>query len=144
MLMEKYNNPMSQFFALGGQSNAGSASASVLRMNIQGWFSLGLIGLISLQSKGLSRVLLYIKYIYKSKEETAQSSDLQKVTCSELVFPTFSITCFIILLSSVSISSHHNSLCSFFKALFRKVCTICCSVYIGLLYFSINIFFLHF
>ena len=33
-----------------------SASASVLPMNIQGWFSLGLTGLISLQSNGLSRV----------------------------------------------------------------------------------------
>ena len=35
---------------------ATSASSSVLPMNIQGWFPLGLIGLISLQSKGLSRV----------------------------------------------------------------------------------------
>ena len=33
-----------------------SASASVLPMIIQGWFPLGLTGLISLQSKGLSRV----------------------------------------------------------------------------------------
>ena len=33
-----------------------STSASVLAMNIQGWFPLGLTGLISLQSKGLSRV----------------------------------------------------------------------------------------
>ena len=33
-----------------------SASASVLPMNSQGWFPLGLTGLISLQSKGLSRV----------------------------------------------------------------------------------------
>ena len=33
-----------------------SASTSVLPMNIQGWFPLGLTGLISLQSKGLSRV----------------------------------------------------------------------------------------
>ena len=32
------------------------ASASVLPMNIQGWFPLGLTDLISLQSKGLSRV----------------------------------------------------------------------------------------
>ena len=48
--------PMSQFFASGGQSTRVSASASVLPMNIQGWFSLGLTGLISLQSKGLSRV----------------------------------------------------------------------------------------
>ena len=38
----------------GGQST--EASASVLPMNIQGWFLLGLTGLISLQSKGLSRV----------------------------------------------------------------------------------------
>ena len=33
-----------------------SASASVLPMNIQGWFPLGWTGLISLPSKGLSRV----------------------------------------------------------------------------------------
>ena len=38
----------------GGQSNG--ASASVLPMNIQGWFPLGLTCLISLQSKGLSRI----------------------------------------------------------------------------------------
>ena len=48
--------PMSQFFALSGQSIGASASASVLSMNIQDWFPLGLTGLISLQSKGLSRV----------------------------------------------------------------------------------------
>jgi len=48
--------PMSQFFASGGQSVGASTSASVLPMNIQGWFPLGLTGLILLQSKGLSRV----------------------------------------------------------------------------------------
>ena len=48
--------PMSQLFASGGQSNGASASASVLPMNIQGWFPSGLTGVISLQSKGLSRV----------------------------------------------------------------------------------------
>ena len=47
---------MSQLFTSGGQSIGVSASASVLPMNIQGWFPLGLTGLISLQSKGLSRV----------------------------------------------------------------------------------------
>ena len=47
--------PLSQFFKSGGQSIGVSASTSVLLMNIQGWFPLGLIGLISLQSKGLSR-----------------------------------------------------------------------------------------
>ena len=49
--------PMSQFFASGGQSFGVSPSASVLPMNIQEWFPLGLTGWISLQSKGLSRVL---------------------------------------------------------------------------------------
>ena len=48
--------PMSQFFALGGQSIRVSASASDLPMNIQAWFPLGLTGWISLRSKGLSRV----------------------------------------------------------------------------------------
>ena len=47
---------VSQFFTSGGQSIEASASASVLPMNIQGWFSLGWTGMISLQSKGLSRV----------------------------------------------------------------------------------------
>ena len=45
---------MSQFFASDGQSIG--ASASVLPMNIQDWFPLELTGLISLVSKGLSRV----------------------------------------------------------------------------------------
>ena len=46
--------PLSQFFVSGGQSIG--ASASVLPVNIQDWFPLGLTGLISLQSKGLLRV----------------------------------------------------------------------------------------
>ena len=47
---------MSQLFTSGGQSIRVSASPSVLPMNIQEWFPLGLTGWISLQSKGLSRV----------------------------------------------------------------------------------------
>ena len=47
--------PVSPFFASGGQSIRASVSASVLPMNLQGWLPLGLTGLISLQSKGLSR-----------------------------------------------------------------------------------------
>ena len=47
---------MSQLFESGGQSIRVSASTSVLPMNIQDWFPLGMTGLISLQSKGLSRV----------------------------------------------------------------------------------------
>ena len=47
---------MSRLLALGGQRTGASASASVLPMNIQCWFPLGLTGLISLLSKGLSGV----------------------------------------------------------------------------------------
>ena len=47
---------MSQFSASGGQSIGVSASASVLPMNIQDWFSLEWTGWIYLQSKGLSRI----------------------------------------------------------------------------------------
>ena len=47
---------MSRLFASGSQNIGASASASFPPMNIQGWFPLGWIGLISLQSTGLSRV----------------------------------------------------------------------------------------
>ena len=45
-----------EFFTSGGQRIGASASASVFPKNIQDWFPLGLTGLISLQSKGLSRI----------------------------------------------------------------------------------------
>ena len=47
---------MSQLFTSRSLSIGASASASVLPVNIQDWFPLGLTGLISLLSKGLSRV----------------------------------------------------------------------------------------
>ena len=57
---------MSQFFASDGQSIG--ASTSVLSMNIQDWFPLGLTGLISLLSKGLSKVfsITTVKSIHSS------------------------------------------------------------------------------
>ena len=48
--------PVSQLFASGGQSIGISTLASALPMNIHNWFPLGWTGLISLLSKGLSRV----------------------------------------------------------------------------------------
>jgi len=48
--------PVSQLFVSGDQSIGASASASVLPVSIQGWFPLRLTGLISLLSKGFSRV----------------------------------------------------------------------------------------
>ena len=65
------SSQMSQFFASGGQSIR--ASASVLPVNIPGWFPLGLTGLISFQSKGLSRVFS-IKTVCKHQFFSAQPS----------------------------------------------------------------------
>ena len=48
--------PMNRLSASGGQSIGASAWASVLSKNIQGLFPLRLTGLISLQSKGPTRV----------------------------------------------------------------------------------------
>ena len=55
--------PMSQLFPSGGQSIGASALATVLPINIQGWYSLGLTALISLQSKGLSEVFSSLNYL---------------------------------------------------------------------------------
>ena len=63
--------PMSRLFALGGQ-NIG-ASVSILQINIQDWFPLGFTGLISLQSKGLSRVFSNIT-VQKNQFFSAQLS----------------------------------------------------------------------
>ena len=62
---------ISWLFTSGGQSIGASASASVLPMNIQGWFPLGLTGLIALLSKGLWRNLLQH---HKSKTSVPQCS----------------------------------------------------------------------
>ena len=64
---------MSQSFISGGQSIGDSASASVLPMSIQGWFPLGLTGLISLQSNGLSSVFS-ITTVQKHQSPGAQPS----------------------------------------------------------------------
>ena len=52
--------PVSQFFTSDGQGIGASTTASVLSMNIQNWFPLGLTGLIFLLFKGLSGVFSHI------------------------------------------------------------------------------------
>ena len=64
---------VSWLFSSGGQSIGASVSASVLPMNIQGWFPLGLTGLISLLSRGLSR-LFSITTVRKHQLFSAQPS----------------------------------------------------------------------
>ena len=61
--------PMNQLFASGGQSFGALATASVLPVNIQGWFLLGLIGLISLVSKGPSRAFSTLHGVRKGKSQ---------------------------------------------------------------------------
>ena len=63
--------PMSQFFTSGAPSIGVSASASVLPMSIQDWFSLGLTSLISLKSRALSRV--FFKPQFKSINSSSLS-----------------------------------------------------------------------
>ena len=74
--------PVNWLFTSGGQSIGASASASVLPMNIQGWFPLVLTGLISLLSKGLSRVF-----------STPQFESIISLALSLLYGPTFYSNC---------------------------------------------------
>ena len=62
----------SRLFASGGQSTG--ASASVLPMNIQGWFPFGLIGLISLLSKVLSSSTTVRKHQFFSAQLSSESN----------------------------------------------------------------------
>ena len=69
--------PMSHFLISGGQSIGVSGSTSVLPMNIQDWFPFGLTGLISLQSRGLSRVfsnIIVLKHQFFGTQLSLQSS----------------------------------------------------------------------
>ena len=68
--------PMSQLFLSDGQSTGVSASASVIPMTIQSWFPLGLTGLISLQTKGLSRVFSTPQF-----ESTRSSAVMYRCEC---------------------------------------------------------------
>ena len=76
--------PMSQGFISGGQSIGALASTSVLPMNIQNWFPLGLTGFISWQSKRLS-----------STTRVFSNTTLQSINSSALSFiygPTLTST----------------------------------------------------
>ena len=71
--------PVSQLFTSGGQSIGDSAS--VLPMNIQHCFPLGLTGVISLQSKGLSRV-------FSNTTVQKHQSILDPLKCTGIIFYT--------------------------------------------------------
>ena len=89
------SSPMSQLFASGGQSIGVSTSTSVLPMNIQGWFPLGLSSLISLQSKGFSIVFSSTTAQKHQFFDTVKSVKLTKMTHA-LLFPVFMKTEYIL------------------------------------------------
>ena len=72
------NFPVNWLFTSGGQSIG--ASASVLLMKIQGWFPLGLTGLISLLSKGLSRAFQH----RSSKASSLPAPQFESINSSAL------------------------------------------------------------
>ena len=74
---------MTWLFTSSGQSIRASVSVSVLPMNIQDWFPLGLSGLTSLHSKGLSRVFSSTKNLQMYK------LDLEKAEEPEIKLPAF-------------------------------------------------------
>ena len=83
--------PMSWLFTSGSQSIGASPSASVLPMNIQGWFPLGLISLIALQSKGISSFFQH----HSSKASIFRHSAFFMVQCSHPYMTTGKTMAFI-------------------------------------------------
>ena len=77
--------PLSQLFASGGQSIGASASASVLPVNIQGWFSLGLTGFFLLAVQGTLKSL--IQY-HSSKSSVLWRSSFFMAQLSHLYMTT--------------------------------------------------------
>ena len=83
-----------EFFISGGLSTRASVSASVLPMNIRGWFLLRWTGLIALQSKGLSRVFSNTtvqKHQFISTQPCSQSNShiLTKDIDREMLSPNY-------------------------------------------------------
>ena len=69
--------PMSQLLASDDQNIGTSAWTSVLSMSIQGWFPLGVTALITLLSKGLSRVLLTPERMKQLGQSRSYQSSVQ-------------------------------------------------------------------
>ena len=104
--------PMSQFFTSSDQSTGASASASVLPINIQDWFPLGLTGLISLLYKGLSRIFSSTK-VQKLSSLAFTLSYGPDCTSVHDYWKTIAVT---LQTSVAKWGSAFNTLCRFFIA----------------------------
>ena len=78
--------PMSRLFTSGDQT-IGASSVSVLLMSIQGWFLLGLTGLISLLSKGLSRVFQHHQWLGIDNSSELPNLESFCNRCLSFLFP---------------------------------------------------------
>ena len=110
--------PMSRLLALGSQSTGASTSVSVLPMNIRGWFPLALSDLISLESKGLSRVFSSItvqKYQFFGAQPSLWSNSH---ICSWLLKKTTALTIWNVVGKVMSL--HFNMLSQSVIALLPK------------------------
>ena len=87
---------MPWLFASGGQRIGASASTSVLPMSIHGWFPLGLTDLVSLLSKGLSRVFCNTSsktsILWQSAFIVVQLSHLHMTTGKTIALVTWTFT----------------------------------------------------
>ena len=98
------SSPVSQLFTSGGQSTGASASASVLPINIQDWFPLGLTALISLLSKGLSNIFsnttVWKHQFFGAQPSLQSNSQIHSCMYEVSKFSTFLSTLVIIFLFS--------------------------------------------
>ena len=78
--------PLSQLFTSGGQSTGASSSASILPRSIHSWFSLGLTGLISLQS--IQGSFKSLRQHHNSKASHLQHSAFFMIQLSQLYMTT--------------------------------------------------------
>ena len=87
--------PVSWFSSSGGQRS--EAPASVLPMNVQDWFLLGLTGLISLQSKGLSRVFssttIWKKPFFSAHSSLWSNSHIYMTTRKTIALTRWTFVC---------------------------------------------------
>ena len=101
---------MSWLFASNGQRIRASALASVLPMNIQGWFPLGPTGLVSLMSKGLSRVfssIMFWKHQFFSAQPSLWSNShihTRKNHCLDYIKPLSAKQCLLLLICCLGFS----------------------------------------
>ena len=110
--------PMSQLFPSGGQSIGALASVSVLPINIQGSFSLGLTDLISLVSQGALKRVFSSTTVWKHQFLSAQPSLWSNSNLYMTTGKTIALTIQTVISKVMSV--FFNTLSRFVKALLPR------------------------